>query len=102
MLGMKELVRREVIVWAQYLLIGLIAAMVAFDMWERAQLPFVPSNIAPANEVIEAVNVKGMLWNLWHGYYRWWLIVFTGLSLGRFLLIYATKRMRNKSEGSQR
>ncbi len=99
---MKELVKRELIVWMQYLLIGFIAAVVAFDMWERAHLPLGPSNIAPAKEIVEAVNVKGMLWNLWHDYYRWWLVVFAGLSLARLSLIYVAKRAKDKSEGRPR
>lgn len=93
MIETKNDLKREFVAWVQYFLLALIATIVAFDSWERTHL-------VPTTQSIEGladeVNVKGMLFDLWSAYYRWWLCVFVGLSALRFLVLFILSRMKNR------
>ncbi len=82
--------RRELLTWAQYFVIVLVAATVAGSAYEASLRPL----ISGAGDPNVAINVAEMTKALWRDYYRWWLGVFIGLSGLRFLMLFVARRAR--------
>ncbi|MEO6392046.1 MAG: hypothetical protein ABIP75_09365 [Pyrinomonadaceae bacterium] len=86
--------KREFQVGLQFGLFSLLAAGFAFRIWIRA----VHSSII--KEVPDAVPPAGfgpMLECVWTRYFRWWLLIYLGLSLARIGLVYLFRRFRYRT-----
>lgn len=79
-----RIIRRELIAWLQYFVIALFAAAVAENVQTRILLGYGDSVSQPN---FNEINIKQMILTMWNGYYRWWLLVFVGLSALRFMIV---------------
>ncbi len=87
---MKDLLKRELVIWVQYFLITCVAAAMGHHAWESSQAPL---STGTAGE-LEAVNVQGIIFQLWRDYYRWILGAFIVLSAVRFLVVLFVGRAK--------
>jgi hypothetical protein len=88
-------VRHELLMFLQYLLISFIATSVAYSRFESAQL--FDSGLDRAARLDGSnINIKQMVLSMWNGYYRWWFVVFIGLSAIRVLLVFTSSRISRK------
>ena len=85
-------VRYELLMFLQYLIISFIATSIAYSRFESAQRPG-PSQDGAAGLAGSDINIKQMVLSMWNGYYRWWFLVFIGLSLTRVLLVFISNRI---------
>ena len=90
---MKDLLKREFLIWVQYFLITCVAAVVGHYVWESSQSPL---STGAAGE-LEQINVREMILHLWRDYYRWVLGAFIILSAVRLLLVLFFGRARLKA-----
>ena len=88
-------VRHELLMFLQYLLISFIATSVAYSRFESAQ-PFDSGLDQAARLDGSNINIKQMVLSMWNGYYRWWFLVFIGLSAIRVLLVFTSSRISRK------
>ena len=84
-----RVIKEELIVWLQYFLIAFVAAAVA----ENASTARLLGGNGPANpNNLDAINFWEMIRNMWHTYYRQWLLIFLALSAVRFLVVLVLNR----------
>jgi hypothetical protein len=85
----REKVIREAVIWVQYFIISSLSAVWAYDSYLTARygLP---------NEGIEAYHFRGLLRDLWSGYFVPWLAAFLSLCALRFLILVISSRFRKR------
>jgi hypothetical protein len=85
--------KREFQAGLQFGLISLLATGFAFRIWIRA---VDPSIIEEVPDAVPPAEFWSMLESVWNRYFRWWLLIFLGLSLARLGLIYLIRRFSYK------
>jgi hypothetical protein len=90
---MREILKRELSLLAQYFLIACIASVVGHYAWESAQRASVLSSGEGAQV---AVNVKEMVIALWRDYYHWVPGAFLGLSVVRLLMVLVSNGVKKE------
>ena len=88
---MREVLRRELPMLAQYLLIACLAAAAGHYAWESAQQVF---GMSGGESSQSAVNVREMEIALWRDYYRWVIGAFLGLGGIRILILLVVDRIK--------
>jgi hypothetical protein len=88
----REIVIREAVIWVQYFVISSLSAVWAHDYYLTARY-------GQPNEGIEAYHYRGLLRDLWSGYFVPWLVAFLSLSALRFLILIVSRRFR-KQDGA--
>ena len=81
--GKRSIIIRELITSLQFFVIAFIASAVAENALTSRQHSVDP--VIDPN--FDAINIKEMILSMWNGYYRWWFLVFVGLSAVRFLVL---------------
>lgn len=89
--GKRSTIARELITWLQYFVIAFIAAALAENTLSSSQHIRDPSSEPNFDAMI---NIKQMILSMWNGYYRWWFLVFVGLSAVRFLVVLLLSRRK--------
>jgi hypothetical protein len=84
------LIKREFGIWIQYFIISFIAASVPYlyDIEQGLQ--------SSADQGLD-INIVGLYRRMWHGYYKWWLYTFIGLSVIRMLILMILWRFKQAS-----
>lgn len=84
---MKDKATREFWIWFQYLLIGFVAAMVAFNAYLAEE--YITANEDPSIDI----NARDVLRVMWNNYLLPWVTVFLVLSALRFLILFVLDRV---------
>ncbi len=88
---MQGVLRRELPILAQYLLIVCLAATAGHYAWESSQQVF---DMSAGEGSQSAVNVREMVIALWRNYYRWVIGAFLGLGGIRILILLVVDRIK--------
>ena len=83
---MKDLLKRELITWLQYVLITCAAAVVGHYAWESSQ-----AYLGAGSGDVE-INIREMIVQMWRAYFRWVIGTFIALSAIRLVVVLSLAR----------